>query len=166
MTIDLQNLEKTELLKAKRTYSLAFTSGCFDLLHTGHIYLITKFRELIKDEAREVKLLIAIHSDSEVRLHKGLSRPIFKQEHRLILLDNIKGVDFVGVWDGWENIVELVFKLEPEYLLTTEDKASKQTWEDNWVNVAKKLGSKLLVIPKIESDISTSSLIDQIKLIK
>ena len=47
-----------------------FTNGCFDILHTGHIYLLNEASKLGD------LLIVALNSDSSVKLNKGNTRPI------------------------------------------------------------------------------------------
>src|SRR3954466_12664019 len=50
--------------------TIAFTNGCFDILHDGHIYSLSQ-------AAKEADLLIVgLNSDSSVRKLKGEHRPI------------------------------------------------------------------------------------------
>ena len=55
--------------------SLVFTNGCFDLLHEGHKYLLTKAAEY-------GRLVVGINSDDSVKRLKGPGRPIWDQEKR------------------------------------------------------------------------------------
>ncbi len=69
---------------------IVFTNGCFDLLHSGHVYLLQQARKL-----GDV-LLVALNSDDSVRmLNKGLNRPINLLGERSSVMIGVKGVDFV-----------------------------------------------------------------------
>lgn len=69
---------------------IVFTNGCFDLLHSGHVYLLGQARRL-----GDV-LVVALNSDDSVRtLNKGSNRPINQLNERASVMIGVKGVDFV-----------------------------------------------------------------------
>jgi rfaE bifunctional protein nucleotidyltransferase chain/domain len=76
----------------KKTFVL--TNGCFDLLHSGHIYSLNKARELGD------YLWVALNSDSSVRQLKGSSRPIIGQNDRAYMLSNLSCVSGVIIFDS------------------------------------------------------------------
>ncbi|KPK18858.1 MAG: glycerol-3-phosphate cytidylyltransferase, partial [Nitrospira bacterium SG8_3] len=59
---------RKELRRQKR--KVVFTNGCFDLLHSGHVYIFRKAKKL-----GDV-LIVAVNEDESVRKIKGGSRPI------------------------------------------------------------------------------------------
>lgn len=156
------------LLRENRNFDLVFTSGCFDLLHPGHIYflqeMITKTKDLITKNKykRELKTFVTIHSDTEIKKRKGKNRPVYNSIERSILLNALKGIDFVAVWDGWENITDLVFLLTPEFIAANEKSLQLTNWENNYVNVAKKIGATLIGVPISKNGISTTEVISRI----
>jgi rfaE bifunctional protein nucleotidyltransferase chain/domain len=76
-------LEKT---KGKK---IVFTNGCFDLLHRGHLHILTEAKKLGD------LLIVAVNSDRSVRAIKGASRPILSLEERTELLAALEVVDYV-----------------------------------------------------------------------
>ena len=78
-----KNLKKT----------IVFTNGCFDLLHKGHIDLLTRASELGD------KLIVGINSDKSVKKIKGDNRPIEDQKTRKKNLLNLNYVDDVYVFE-------------------------------------------------------------------
>jgi formyltetrahydrofolate-dependent phosphoribosylglycinamide formyltransferase len=72
---------------------LVFTSGCFDLLHAGHV------RYLDQAKALGDALLIALNSDASVRLIKGPSRPVNTEADRAGVLLGLRAVDAVVIFD-------------------------------------------------------------------
>ena len=73
---------------------VVFANGCFDILHSGHIEMLRRSREL-----GDV-LIVAINDDSSVRRLKGPGRPVFDQEERAEVLAALEMVDFVCVHSG------------------------------------------------------------------
>ncbi len=152
----------TNLNKDNRDFTLALTSGCFDLIHSGHIFYLNQMRSL----AAGAKTLVVIHGDEAVSDHKskpGDSRPIFPAVHRALILDNIKAVDYVYVWNGWEDVVELVRQLQPEILIGPEDSIARSDWKNSWRSIAVQIGAELKGVRRDGEDISTSNLLARIR---
>lgn len=72
---------------------IAATSGVFDLLHVGHINLL----KLCKQKGDYV--VVFLNSDASVKNIKGKNRPIQKEEDRKIILESLKYVDEVVLFD-------------------------------------------------------------------
>lgn len=68
-------------------------NGCFDILHKGHIDLLN-FAKQQGDH-----LLVCIDSDRLVAEAKGMSRPVKSQGERKYILENLRSVDEVRVFD-------------------------------------------------------------------
>src|SRR2546423_12279917 len=80
---------------AARTISktIAFTNGCFDILHEGHIYSLSQ-------AAKEADILIVgLNSDSSVRKLKGEHRPINNEHSRSVILASLLIVDIVVIFE-------------------------------------------------------------------
>ena len=77
-------------------------NGTFDILHTGHIALLEYAKSLGN------KLIVGIDSDDRVRLLKGSHRPINSQLERGTLLNALKSVDEVFVFDTDADLVSLI----------------------------------------------------------
>lgn len=73
---------------------VVLTTGCYDVLHAGHI------RHLERSRALGTRLVVAMNSDESVRLLKGDSRPINPQAQRKAVLEALRCVDEVRVFDG------------------------------------------------------------------
>ena len=55
---------------AAERLTVGFTNGCFDIMHAGHISLLTDAK------ARCDKLIVALNTDASVRALKGPTRPV------------------------------------------------------------------------------------------
>ncbi len=132
-----------------------FVSGVFDILHYGHIDFLKKAKNLVGPSG---KLVVAIHDDKSVRAHKGDNRPVNKAEYRLKVLQAIKYVDEVTIWNGWENVVELVKKIMPDYIAVSGEEYQKKSVRD----FANEHNIKLAVFPK-SYDVSTTQLIQKLQ---
>lgn len=69
------------------------TNGCFDLLHAGHVSFLKEARELGD------YLIVGCNSDRSVKQLKGSTRPINNQEDRKVVLESLRCVDEVRIFD-------------------------------------------------------------------
>ena len=72
--------------------SVVLTNGCFDLLHTGHVYFLNKAAAL------GGALFIGINSDASVQELKGPARPVQSEQERAYLLGALDFVDTLFVF--------------------------------------------------------------------
>jgi len=92
-----------------------FTNGCFDILHPGHIELF-KVGKSLGD-----KLIVAIDSDEKVKKDKGLLRPINDQHFRKSMLESIRYIDLVLLFNTREELEQLIELYAPDTLLIGGD---------------------------------------------
>lgn len=136
-----------------RESKIVFASGVFDILHYGHIEFFKKVKALV---GKQGKFIVAVHDDDSVKQKKGMLRPVNTQKHRIKVLKAIKYIDEVLLWEGWENIVELVRELRPDYIAVIKgDYESKSLSK-----VANELEIEVVEIGKVEG-ISTSVIISR-----
>lgn len=167
MIIDLSDpVTLKQLTRDARTYQLAFTSGCFDLFHRGHAYFLTEMQSMVSNHSNggEIRYLVVIHGDKAVSAKKGESRPIYTAKDRAAIVDSIKGIDMVAIWEGWESIVEIVETIKPDFLIGNENVIKKTDWKHNWQDVATAVQAKLIGVSLLaEHTVSTTTLIKKIK---
>lgn len=101
---------------ANRDFKLAFTNGCFDILHAGHIETL-KFAKSKGD-----KLVVAINSDESVKRLKGPTRPINSLEQRMAVIAGLREVDFVVSFEE-DTPLEVIQKIKPDVLIKGGDYA-------------------------------------------
>ena len=82
-----------QYLKAHTGKKVVFTNGCFDLLHPGHIQYLTQARALGDC------LIVGLNSDQSIQVIKGPHRPICNQQFRATMLDALKPVDAVVIFE-------------------------------------------------------------------
>jgi rfaE bifunctional protein nucleotidyltransferase chain/domain len=95
---------------------VAFTNGVFDLLHPGHIDLLTAAR------SRADALIVALNSDASVRRLKGPSRPIRSEAERAYVMAALECVDAVTLFEQ-DTPLELILALRPDVLVKGGDYA-------------------------------------------
>src|SRR5690348_18279112 len=90
--------------------TVAFTNGCFDILHQGHIFSLSQ-------AAKEADyLVVGLNSDASVKRLKGESRPVNKQDSRALVLASLVIVDAVVVFDE-DTPLELIKIVMPDILV-------------------------------------------------
>jgi D-beta-D-heptose 7-phosphate kinase/D-beta-D-heptose 1-phosphate adenosyltransferase len=79
-----------------------FVNGTFDVLHLGHLAMLN-YAKTLGDH-----LVVAIDSDDRVKRLKGLSRPINNVNERKVMLENLKAVDQVEIFDTDEDLINII----------------------------------------------------------
>ncbi|TAH06234.1 MAG: D-glycero-beta-D-manno-heptose 1-phosphate adenylyltransferase [Sphingobacteriales bacterium] len=98
---------------------IAFTNGCFDILHEGHIFSLSA-------AAKEADILIVgLNSDASTRRLKGDSRPINNQHSRALLLASLIMIDAVVIFDE-DTPQNLITTLMPDVLVKGGDYTVQQ----------------------------------------
>ena len=103
-----------ELRAKKLPGKIVFTNGCFDILHKGHIYLLSRAAELGN------YLVIGLNSDASVQRLKGPDRPVQEQESRALILASLEMVDFVVIFEE-DTPLKLITELMPDVLVKGGD---------------------------------------------
>ncbi len=85
---------------------IVFTTGCYDVLHAGHI------NHLRESKTLGSRLVVGLNSDVSIRNIKGENRPINTQDQRAAILRELRCVDEVRVFDG-DNALDLIRELRP-----------------------------------------------------
>jgi rfaE bifunctional protein nucleotidyltransferase chain/domain len=94
--------------------TIAFTNGCFDILHVGHIASLS-------DAAREADfLIVGLNSDASAKRLKGPGRPVNDQQSRATLMAALLMVDAVTFFDG-DTPLELINAIRPDVLVKGGD---------------------------------------------
>jgi D-beta-D-heptose 7-phosphate kinase/D-beta-D-heptose 1-phosphate adenosyltransferase len=98
---------------------IAFTNGCFDLLHPGHLSLLKQAR------ASADRLVVGLNSDLSVRRLKGPGRPAQGEVARATVLASLKTVDAVIIFED-DTPLELITALRPDVLVKGADYALQE----------------------------------------
>lgn len=77
-------------------------NGTFDILHPGHLEILNYAKSLGD------YLIVAIDTDSRVQELKGPSRPINNQLDRKLMLENLKAVDEVQIFNSPDELIDIV----------------------------------------------------------
>lgn len=132
---------------------IIFTNGCFDLIHPGHIDLLERAKKM------GTKLIVGINSDKSVSAIKGANRPFQSQEERKKILENLKSVDEVFIFDELtpENLIK---KIKPDVLIKGGD------WNKHEIigaDFVLKSGGEVFSLP-LKNGYSSSKIVEKIQL--
>ncbi|HMG96893.1 MAG TPA: D-glycero-beta-D-manno-heptose 1-phosphate adenylyltransferase [Gemmatimonadaceae bacterium] len=128
---------EAERWRAARKDRVAFTNGVFDLLHPGHVDLLTAARGTAD------VLIVGVNSDESVRRLKGSSRPVRSEAERAFVLAAVECVDLVVVFPE-DTPLELVKILKPDVIVKGGD------YTENTIvgaSEVKSWGGRVVVVP-------------------
>ena len=93
---------------------IAFTNGCFDLIHPGHVSLLSQAR------GSADRLIVGLNSDASIRRLKGKDRPVQNETARGIVLASMGAVDLVILFEE-DTPIELIRAIRPDVLVKGAD---------------------------------------------
>ena len=131
---------------------VAFTNGCFDILHSGHVKYLQeakKFGDI---------LIIGLNSDKSVKMLKGETRPLNSQFDRAQVLCALSCVDYVVIFDELSP-VDLIKQIIPDVYIKGADYNLENLPEAKQLL---KLGVQIEFVNFVEGK-STSSIIEKMK---
>lgn len=88
-----RHVRRVERIAPDPRGKVVFTNGIFDILHQGHLDLLKWSRNLGD------RLVVGINSDASTRALKGEGRPVNSQENRKAVLQAVRFVDEVVIFD-------------------------------------------------------------------
>lgn len=132
--------------------TVAFTNGCFDILHAGHIASLT-------EAAKQAdKLIVALNADSSVKELKGDDRPLNDENARATVMAALSMVDAVTIFSE-PTPKELIIALKPDVLVKGGD------YKVDDIAGAKEViswGGQVVINPILQG-YSTTSIIEKMK---
>lgn len=103
-----------------QTTKVVWTNGCFDILHRGHIELF-KHAKSLGDY-----LVVGVDTDERVKASKGPSRPFNIIEDRVAMLESIKYIDEIFVFDTNSELDTQVLSSDAEIIVVGSDYRNKK----------------------------------------
>lgn len=152
-----------DIRERHKDQKIVFCSGCFDLMHVGHIL----FFEDCKKQGDI--LVVGVGPDADLKKYKGEDRPILNEQTRLKMVSSIDVVDYALIPPPTQpgNLLEFLHqifeKLQPDTYVVNEDAFGISIRKE----IAKKFKTNLVVLkrtcpPEFEN-VSTTSIIDKVK---
>jgi D-beta-D-heptose 7-phosphate kinase/D-beta-D-heptose 1-phosphate adenosyltransferase len=122
-----------------------FVNGTFDVLHTGHLDLLNYAKSLGDN------LLVAIDSDQRVKSKKGNDRPFNNELTRKTILENIKAVDSVTVFNTDLELENTIEQYQPDFMIVGSD------WKDKEV-IGSKYAKRVLFYERTNGESTTKTI--------
>jgi D-beta-D-heptose 7-phosphate kinase/D-beta-D-heptose 1-phosphate adenosyltransferase len=146
-----QLLYKVASLRVTGT-TIAFTNGCFDILHEGHIFSLS-------EAAKEADfLIVGVNSDTSVCKLKGPERPVNNEQSRSLILASLLIVDAVIIF-GEDTPLELITAIKPDVLVKGGDYTIDRVVGSD---VVLQNGGRVVITPFVQG-FSTTGLIEKIR---
>ena len=95
--------------RQKNGEKVVFTNGCFDILHIGHLSILSDAKALGNI------LVVGLNSDDSIKRLKGDERPIIPESERAIILLSLKPVDYVIIFNE-DTPSDLIHEIRPDVL--------------------------------------------------
>lgn len=131
---------------------VGFTNGCFDIVHAGHVALLSAAR------AECDRLIVALNDDPGVRRLKGPKRPVNPLSDRSAVIAAVESVDAVISFDD-DTPLELIRRLKPDVLVKGGDYTIETVVGAAEVEAS---GGRVVLVDLVEGH-STSRLIEAIR---
>ena len=106
------------MVQQTKKMKVIFTNGCFDILHRGHVELLSFCKQI------GGKVIVGINSDASVKRLKGESRPFNSQGDRKFMLESCRYIDEVIIFDE-ETPYELIKQVKPDIIVKGGDYKEK-----------------------------------------
>jgi len=98
----------------RRSHTIGFTNGCFDLLHPGHISLLKQATQACD------RLVIGINSDSSIKRLKGKDRPVQSEAARAAVMASLSDADLIIIFSE-DTPLALIEAIKPDVLVKGAD---------------------------------------------
>ena len=125
---------------------VGFTNGCFDILHPGHVKVLTAARRACD------RLIVGLNSDASVRRLKGEGRPVQDERARAEVLAALEAVDLVVIFEE-DTPIELIAQIRPGVLVKGGDYTRERVVGHEIVEAN---GGEVLLVDILEGHSTTS----------
>ena len=131
---------------------VVFTNGCFDVIHKGHVTYLNEAKSLGDH------LIVGINSDDSVKRLKGKDRPVNNEYDRAFVLDNLKSVDDVLIFNE-DTPYDIIKEIIPDLLVKGGD------WKEEDIvgsDIVKMNGGKVISLQFV-NNYSTTNILEKIE---
>ena len=139
-------------IRRKLGQRIAFTNGCFDVLHAGHVQYLQQARQLAD------VLVVGLNSDASVRALKGPGRPLNPLVARAEVLGGLQCVDFITAFDD-KTPIRLIEDVRPDILVKGSDYRPHEVVGADFVE---SYGGRVHLVP-LRTGYSTTGLLQKLK---
>jgi D-beta-D-heptose 7-phosphate kinase/D-beta-D-heptose 1-phosphate adenosyltransferase len=134
----------------KQDLRIGFTNGCFDILHPGHVKVLTAARGACD------RLIVGLNSDASVKRLKGEGRPVQVERARAEVLAALEAVDLVVIFEE-DTPLRLIEQIKPSVLVKGGDYTREQVVGHDIVEAH---GGQVILV-EVLAGFSTTSLVDR-----
>jgi D-beta-D-heptose 7-phosphate kinase/D-beta-D-heptose 1-phosphate adenosyltransferase len=134
----------------KQDLRIGFTNGCFDILHPGHVKVLTAARGACD------RLIVGLNSDASVKRLKGETRPVQTERARAEVLAALEAVDLVAIFEE-DTPLKLIEEIKPSVLVKGGDYTREQVVGHDIVEAH---GGEVVLV-EVLAGFSTTSLVDR-----
>jgi D-beta-D-heptose 7-phosphate kinase/D-beta-D-heptose 1-phosphate adenosyltransferase len=134
----------------KQGQRIGFTNGCFDILHPGHVKVLTAARGACD------RLVVGLNSDASVKRLKGKGRPVQDERARAEVLAALEAVDLVVIFEE-DTPINLITQIKPSVLVKGGDYTRDRVVGHEVVDT---YGGEVLLV-EVLPGFSTTSLVDR-----
>jgi D-beta-D-heptose 7-phosphate kinase / D-beta-D-heptose 1-phosphate adenosyltransferase len=134
----------------KQDLRIGFTNGCFDILHPGHVKVLTAARGACD------RLIVGLNSDASVKRLKGETRPVQSERARTEVLAALEAVDLVAIFEE-DTPLKLIEEIKPSVLVKGGDYTREQVVGHEIVEAH---GGEVVLV-EVLAGFSTTSLVDR-----
>lgn len=150
--LSLSELTQELEIRRKHGQKIAFTNGCFDLVHVGHVEYLQMAR------AQADVLVVGLNSDQSVRNLKGPERPINPMDARVQVLAGMQAVDYVTIFED-ATPIELIKAIRPDVLVKGADYQKSEVVGGDFVE---SYGGRVYLAP-LRNGYSTTNLLEKMR---
>jgi D-beta-D-heptose 7-phosphate kinase / D-beta-D-heptose 1-phosphate adenosyltransferase len=134
----------------KEGLRIGFTNGCFDILHPGHVKVLTAARGACD------RLIVGLNSDASTKRLKGEGRPVQNERARAEVLAALEAVDLVVIFEE-DTPLELITQVRPSVLVKGGDYIREQVVGHDVVEAH---GGQVVLVDILQG-FSTTSLVNR-----
>ena len=132
----------------RRGLKVGFANGCFDLIHPGHVRLLSEARAACD------RLIVALNTDASVKRLKGPTRPLQNEMARATVMASMAPVDMVTLFDE-DTPMEMIEALRPDVLVKGSDYTVDQVVGGDLV---RSWGGKVVLVTLREGHSTTNTI--------
>jgi len=132
--------------------SIVFTNGCFDIIHSGHVFILQQAK------SKGDILIVGLNSDASIKSFKSSDRPICDELDRAYVLASFSCVDYIYIFDD-DTPEKIIKDISPDILVKGKDYEGRDIAGSKYMLENKK---RIELVDIIEGK-STSSIISRIK---
>ena len=148
--VELNQLVKVARELQRTGRKVAFTNGCFDILHPGHACYLQEARSL-----GDI-LIVALNSDQSVRQLKGPGRPVVGENERAFVLAALQSVDYIVIFETLR-ATPVIEAVKPDIYVKGGDYTLETLDSEEWAAL-EACGAQIALLPAVEG-FSTTKLL-------